>query len=931
MIQIRQTKDDLAANGLLVLLAHTSGLHTAGMRRRYICVIPAVRVQSSSKSAQAIRLPSIADLELDFNSEPHVDSTIITIRICGPSSLGSGVENNCLFKTEMPSSVLGICLFEALRLGLEVACLNENRRIRVFLSSTFRDMVDERNELMTQTWPELRRFCRELQVELVEVDLRWGIAEEQSTRKETLKFCLDEIRSCRPFFIGLLGERYGWVPESNAYSADLYEEQPWLCGLAGKSVTELEILHGVLNNPEMAGRSFFYFRDPAYAQAHGPDFLSEDADAASKQATLKETIRRVSAQKQLPLYEDYPNPHVLAARVLKDLKVAFEAEFPVDEVPDLLTLEARGHEAFAETRRRAYIARPDYFAQLDRHAMGDGGPLVLYGDSGSGKSALLANWLEHWCGQHSEDFIFQHYIGSTPDSADHWRLMARLIAQIKLWTENQEESFYSPDDLLRDFPIWLTEALIKSERDGLRCIIVLDALDQLDDHDHARLLGWLPTHPFGDALRLVVSVQPGELMQTVEQRDWESLRVEPLLPIERRRMIESYLARFGKKLDAPRLDRLASAPAAANPLYLKVLLDEMRVTGTHGLLDERMNEYLSASDIPALLQKVLLRYQRDYEHDRPGLVGETLGLIWAARRGLTEAEILHLLKPEDLPQLPLAIWSPLRAALEESLVDRGGILNFAHDFLRSAVEKAFLPDKYRRKKLRLQLADYFEHQPTTARSCDELPWLLQQTKQNDRLRACLLDIDHFLQIYARNREELMRYWVDLGEERVMGGAYLASIDDFLTQPGLERSRISLAVNNLAHFLDKASLFKDGEAVIRYALKMEEMFHGADHPNVATCLSSLAGILYKTNRWAEAEPLVRRALQIDERSFGPTDPIVAIRLNNLAELLRTTNRLGEAELMYRRAIDIDELSLGPDHPNVAIRLNNPLVRTSRNHN
>ena len=31
----------------------------------------------------------------------------------------------------------------------------------------------------------------------------------------------------------------------------------------GKSVTELEILHGVLNNPDMAERSFFYFRDPA--------------------------------------------------------------------------------------------------------------------------------------------------------------------------------------------------------------------------------------------------------------------------------------------------------------------------------------------------------------------------------------------------------------------------------------------------------------------------------------------------------------------------------------------------------------------------------------------------------------------------------------------------------------------------------------------
>jgi hypothetical protein len=130
--------------------------------------------------------------------------------------------------------------------------------------------------------PELRRLCRERQVELVEVDLRWGISEEQSTRKETLKLCLDEIRLYRPFFIGLPGERYGWTPGSDASTADLKEEQPWLKDLRGKSVTELEILHGVLNSPEMAGRSFFYLRDPAYAQARGADFLSEDGSAAGK-------------------------------------------------------------------------------------------------------------------------------------------------------------------------------------------------------------------------------------------------------------------------------------------------------------------------------------------------------------------------------------------------------------------------------------------------------------------------------------------------------------------------------------------------------------------------------------------------------------------------------------------------------------------------
>ena len=100
--------------------------------------------------------------------------------------------------------------------------MSENRRVRVFASSTFRDMVEESDELMTRTWPELRRHCRERKVELVEVDLRWGIAKEQATRKEALKLSLDEIKACRPFFIGLLGERYGWTPGSGASLIERY-------------------------------------------------------------------------------------------------------------------------------------------------------------------------------------------------------------------------------------------------------------------------------------------------------------------------------------------------------------------------------------------------------------------------------------------------------------------------------------------------------------------------------------------------------------------------------------------------------------------------------------------------------------------------------------------------------------------------------------
>ena len=94
---------------------------------------------------------------------------------------------------------------------------------------------------------------------MVDVDLRWGITEEEAERGEVLPICLSEIDRARPYFVGFLGERYGWVPPPDAYPSHVLESQSWLEEhRGGKSVTELEILHGVLNNPHMEGRAFFY-------------------------------------------------------------------------------------------------------------------------------------------------------------------------------------------------------------------------------------------------------------------------------------------------------------------------------------------------------------------------------------------------------------------------------------------------------------------------------------------------------------------------------------------------------------------------------------------------------------------------------------------------------------------------------------------------
>ena len=60
------------------------------------------------------------------------------------------------------------------------------RVVRVFISSTFRDMMAERDYLVKFIFPRLRKQCEERGVTWGEVDLRWGITDEDAAEGRVL-------------------------------------------------------------------------------------------------------------------------------------------------------------------------------------------------------------------------------------------------------------------------------------------------------------------------------------------------------------------------------------------------------------------------------------------------------------------------------------------------------------------------------------------------------------------------------------------------------------------------------------------------------------------------------------------------------------------------------------------------------------------------
>ncbi|GEM_PF-3947319 len=88
---------------------------------------------------------------------------------------------------------------------------------RLFISSTFNDLKEERNALQQSVFPRLRDLCNEHGYRFQAIDLRWGISAEASLNQKTMRICLEELRRCQeitpsPNFLLLLGDRYGWQP-----------------------------------------------------------------------------------------------------------------------------------------------------------------------------------------------------------------------------------------------------------------------------------------------------------------------------------------------------------------------------------------------------------------------------------------------------------------------------------------------------------------------------------------------------------------------------------------------------------------------------------------------------------------------------------------------------------------------------------------------
>lgn len=401
------------------------------------------------------------------------------------------------------------------------------RTFRIFVSSTFSDLKEERNALQQKVFPKLGELCQQHDCRFQAIDLRWGVSEEASLDQQTVKICLQEIKRCqqttpRPNFIVLLGDRYGWRPLPTEIPATEYEHIEQCVGNADQvllktwyrrdnnaipaiyclqprtgyfreqanwkdvesslrsillqatqemalemddrleytaSATEQEIVSGALRVADAPEHVYCFFRkiltknDLPLVEDLPPggsaqDFVDlvkvgEEYQLDTEAHGLLEELKRDKLRPQLGSHiYDYEarwtgsgitTDHLsqLCEDVLQSLSRVILAEIKQLEEVDPLAKESDDHASFGQERAKFFTGRVSILQTIHDYVRGtDPHPLAVFGASGSGKTALLAQVMADCAHRMPECVVVSRFIGATPASSDGQALLVSLCREI---------------------------------------------------------------------------------------------------------------------------------------------------------------------------------------------------------------------------------------------------------------------------------------------------------------------------------------------------------------------------------------------------------------------------------------------------------------------------------------------------------------------
>uniref|UniRef100_A0A4X2LLE4 Telomerase associated protein 1 n=1 Tax=Vombatus ursinus TaxID=29139 RepID=A0A4X2LLE4_VOMUR len=528
------------------------------------------------------------------------------------------------------------------------------RSVRVFISSTFRDMHGERDLLLRSVLPALQARAAPYQINVRGIDLRWGVTEEETQKDRQLELCLGEVENSQ-LFVGILGSRYGYVPPN--YSLPDHPHFSWAKDYpSGRSVTEMEVMQFLNRSSchQCFSPALIYLRDSSFLSsvpdAWKTDFASESEEAAERISELKSYLDKqegVACHRYSCVWGGVAagRPYVkgleeFGQMVLQHVWEQLQRLYLQSGLEDTESTQNDDtvQSAFQQLQCPPSPARPhllkDTVQQLQQH----GGSLCLVtGEPGQGKTAFLSSLvsaLQAPCGVTMGSQVFFHFVGARPDQSYVLTLLRRLCTYLHLQLQCS-----------RPFPttyrglVWELQTLLpksaQSLRSGQTLVLVIDGADQLGDQSGQLISDWIPKI-LPQKVHLVMSMSANTGLVDILQcrRDAHVVALRPLEPTARARLVREELALYGKRLEETSFNNqmrlLLAKRGAALPLYLRLATDHLRLF----TLYEQMSEQLRTlpATVPLLLQHMLSVLEQEHGSD---ILPLALAALHVTRSGLT--------------------------------------------------------------------------------------------------------------------------------------------------------------------------------------------------------------------------------------------------------------------------------------------------------
>lgn len=663
----------------------------------------------------------------------------------------------------------------------------DNRQIRVFISSTFQDMQGERTYLMKHTFPKLRQIAASRDVMLTELDLRWGITEEESKSGKVVDICLREIENSVPFFIGIIGNRYGWVPQKSDIGEQVTERFPSVNHYLDRhlSVTEMEMQFGVLEREE--DMNAFFFIKEEEQQADNPKMLKQ----------LKEAVKASRYPSSL-----YSSIEDLAQQVERAFLSLLDSLFPEGVTEH--QKEKLIQKSFISKLSATYVKDEDNFKRLNTFAAEPSAPcLVVTGESGVGKSSLMANWAKQ--DHRSDGFSVIPYFSSNGGNQTHTHILKYLIEEFRERFDIAPTQGPETDQLEKIFDV----IAIKKER----LVIVFDAINQIADVDNAKMLNWLPLPP--DNVKYIFStLEDDATMQVFKNRHYPVFYLHTLNDSQKVQLIDNYLHSYGKKLQASQKERIIKDPQCANTLVLKTLLDELIGYGDYLTLDRQIDYYLHCESVTAFYEKVLARFEQDFGFDFVRLV---LSLIAVSRNGMPEEELIQISGAKRLE------WSDFFGAFSTHLNNQSGRYVFTHNFITHTVWQRYLVhDKSFERQCRILVFQEMA-KIENENSMQEVPYQLDKLNMWDQLHEYITTCNYLNFCIPYDEVEIGTYWRHI----LAGAPGKYSVEDYLKQPHRPEDTITV-YSNLLRLCQVLYLTRPQKHVVKLLLAYLK-----DHPELVT--------------------------------------------------------------------------------------------------